>query len=71
MSTATTTTLSPTEPVARPHLRRRDCTGYINSDWTRVSQLIAPGDISGDGIPDLLTVENGTLWLFPGNRSAA
>ena len=57
-------------PVGRPSTcADSDCTGYNTSDWTSVSQLIAPGDLSGDGVPDLLTVENGTLWLFPGNRS--
>ena len=54
-------------PVGRPnHCADNDCTGYDTNSWTNISQLIAPGDMDGDGIPDLLTVENDTLWLFPG-----
>jgi hypothetical protein len=54
-------------PVMRPdHCADTDCTGYDTTSWANISQLIAAGDMTGDGIPDLLTVENGTLWLFPG-----
>ncbi|GIL28962.1 hypothetical protein NUM_42160 [Actinocatenispora comari] len=42
-----------------------DCSSYTTTDWSHVTQLIAPGDMTGDGKPDLLTVEDGTLWLFP------
>jgi hypothetical protein len=42
-----------------------DCTGY-GSDWSAVTQLVAPGDITDDGLPDLVTKEGNYLWLFPG-----
>jgi hypothetical protein len=44
---------------------KTDCTGY-GSDWSAVTQLIAPGDMTGDDAPDLVTKEGNYLWLFPG-----
>ncbi|WP_143676653.1 FG-GAP-like repeat-containing protein [Streptomyces sp. TLI_146] len=41
------------------------CQGY-NADWQRVTQVITPGDVDGDGRNDLITVEKGMLWLFEG-----
>jgi hypothetical protein len=46
-----------------------NCTGYDAADWSQVSSLLAVGDVyagvPGDhGLPDLLTVENGQLWLY-------
>lgn len=46
-----------------------DCTGYNTTDWSTVTQLLAPGDVDGDGLPDLITVENGTIWLFTGSTT--
>jgi hypothetical protein len=48
-----------------------NCTGYDTTDWSEVTSMVAPGDVyagvSGDhGLPDLLTVENGDLWLYHG-----
>ncbi len=61
-------TLANRSPVTRPGTcADADCTGYVSTDWSHVTQLIAPGDMDGDGIPDLLTVEDGTLWLYPGS----
>jgi hypothetical protein len=45
------------------------CTGY-GSDWSGVTQLIAPGDVNQDGNPDLITVEGTKLWLFLGGGSS-
>lgn len=47
-----------------------NCTGY-SSTWSSVSQLLAvgdpfPGAPAADPPPSVLTVENGQLWLFPG-----
>ncbi|WP_328467979.1 FG-GAP-like repeat-containing protein [Streptomyces sp. NBC_00448] len=56
--------------VFRPTCASTDCTGY-GSNWNNVTQLIAPGDINADGNPDLITVENGTTWLFLGSSQAS
>ncbi|MGW0664879.1 FG-GAP-like repeat-containing protein [Streptodolium elevatio] len=45
---------------------------YNSADWSDVEQILAIGDATGDGRPDLITVERGTdgtrrLWLFPGS----
>jgi hypothetical protein len=42
------------------------CTGYDSTDWSEVTQILAPGDVYGNGHPDLLTVENDQLWLYNG-----
>jgi hypothetical protein len=41
----------------------------IGSGWGAMRTIVAPGDWSGDGIPDLLAVRasDGTLLLYPGN----
>jgi hypothetical protein len=39
------------------------------SDWTTTTQMIAPGDLDGDGLPDIVTVEGGALWLSHGSTS--
>lgn len=36
------------------------------SNWSTVNQLVAPGDVTGDGLPDLITVEGGNLLFWPG-----
>lgn len=55
-----------------------NCTGYPGgtanpntSNWAGVQQIIAPGDAwsgaaSDTGLASLITVENGTLWLYQG-----
>lgn len=43
-----------------------NCTGYDSGSWSEASQLLAPGDVYGTGLPDLLTVENDQLWLYEG-----
>ncbi|MFF7632298.1 ricin-type beta-trefoil lectin domain protein [Kitasatospora sp. NPDC008050] len=43
-----------------------DCTGYDPS-WHSTTQILATNGIdNGDGLPDLITVENGQLWYYPG-----
>ena len=35
--------------------------------WKTSRQILAPGDLTGDALPDLLQVDSGgTLWLYPG-----
>ena len=39
----------------------------IYSDWSTRTRVIAPGDVTGDYLPDLLSVDSGgTLWIYPG-----
>ncbi|MGW0707197.1 trypsin-like serine protease [Streptomyces sp. NPDC002643] len=40
----------------------------IATGWKGARQILAPGDVSGDALPDLVTVDSGgTLWRYPGN----
>ncbi len=43
-----------------------NCAGYDGTDWSETTQILAPGDVYGNGLPDLLAVENGQLWLYEG-----
>jgi FG-GAP-like repeat len=54
--------------TTRPACVTGDCTGYT-ADWSAVTQLIAPGDVDGDGYPDVITVESDMLWLFRGTST--
>src|SRR5580700_7352285 len=36
------------------------------TNWSAASQLLAPGDVTGDGLPDLITKEGSDLLLWPG-----
>lgn len=57
-----------------------NCTGYqTNSTWTGLTQLVATNDLYATdpvagvaaSVPfDLLTVENGSLWLYQANNGA-
>ena len=46
-----------------------NCTGYDSTDWSDAMQILATGDVYGTGLPDLLTVENGQLWMYEGEFS--
>jgi RHS repeat-associated protein len=40
----------------------------IGSGWGTFKSVIAPGDFTGDGKPDLIGIgTDGSLWLYPGN----
>ncbi|MCX4781720.1 FG-GAP-like repeat-containing protein [Streptomyces sp. NBC_01264] len=55
------------------HAGRADGTTYAarvrtGTGWQTYSALVAPGDFSGDGLPDLLARDrSGVLWLFRGD----
>ncbi|MFC9635349.1 trypsin-like serine protease [Streptomyces mirabilis] len=37
------------------------------SDWRTRTRVVAPGDVTGDALPDLLSVDSGgVLWIYPG-----
>ena len=40
----------------------------IFTNWKTRTRIIAPGDVTGDYLPDLLSVDSGgALWIYPGN----
>ncbi|MFF4399394.1 trypsin-like serine protease [Streptomyces sp. NPDC001480] len=42
-------------------------TQQIFDNWKTRTRIIAPGDLTGDYLPDLLSVDSGgTMWLYPG-----
>ncbi|MFJ3235674.1 FG-GAP-like repeat-containing protein [Streptomyces sp. NPDC086787] len=55
-------------PVTRPECTKGNCAVYA-ADWSAVGQITAPGDVNGDGHPDLVTLENDHLWLFLGSTT--
>jgi hypothetical protein len=39
----------------------------VPGNWSGINAMVAPGDLTGDGKPDLLVRRtNGSLWLYPG-----
>ncbi|MGR3869760.1 trypsin-like serine protease [Streptomyces graminifolii] len=39
----------------------------IFADWKTRTRIIAPGDVTGDYLPDLVSVDSsGVLWIYPG-----
>ncbi|MGY6023213.1 trypsin-like serine protease [Streptomyces spinosirectus] len=39
----------------------------IATGWKTRTRIIAPGDVNGDYLPDLLSVDSGgTMWVYPG-----
>ena len=41
---------------------------YLGAGWNAYDTILAPGDLNGDGLPDLLARDHhGNLWLYPGN----
>jgi hypothetical protein len=42
-------------------------TQKIADDWKSRTQIVTPGDVTGDDLPDLLSVDaSGVLWTYPG-----
>ncbi|MEU4168386.1 trypsin-like serine protease [Streptomyces sp. NPDC026665] len=42
-------------------------TDKIFTNWKTRTRIIAPGDITGDGLPDMLSVDSaGAMWEYPG-----
>ncbi|MGW7259244.1 trypsin-like serine protease [Streptomyces sp. NPDC054834] len=47
-------------------------TQQIFDNWETRTRIIAPGDLTGDYLPDLLSVDSGgTMWLYPGKGNGA
>ncbi|WP_405589045.1 trypsin-like serine protease [Streptomyces sp. NBC_01092] len=43
-------------------------TKTLFSNWKTRTRIVAPGDVTGDYRPDLLSVDSaGALWIYPGN----
>ncbi|MFD9791998.1 FG-GAP-like repeat-containing protein [Streptomyces sp. NPDC059070] len=40
--------------------------GAPSPDWSKVTSFVSAGDVTWDTYPDLLTVEDGSLYLYPG-----
>ncbi|WP_308377993.1 trypsin-like serine protease [Streptomyces sp. ISL-98] len=39
----------------------------IASSWSTRRQIIVPGDVTGDALPDMLSIDSsGVLWIYPG-----
>lgn len=58
-----------TKPACAPTADNADnCATYDATDWSEVTQILAPGDIypstAADPPPSLLTIENGQLWIY-------
>ncbi|CAL9296359.1 trypsin-like serine protease [Streptomyces olindensis] len=42
-------------------------TQQIADNWTTRTRIITPGDVTGDYLPDLLSVDSaGVMWIYPG-----
>ncbi|MFF7155697.1 ricin-type beta-trefoil lectin domain protein [Streptomyces sp. NPDC008139] len=49
-------------PLNRP-------SGSPSADWSQTTAVISAGDVNLDAYPDVLAVENGALYLFPGTAN--
>ncbi len=72
-------------PTCSTSTRSGNCSGYDSTNWSGVTQILAPGDAwtgapactSGPaancdtGLPSLLTVQGGKLWLYQGQFTNA
>ncbi|MBC2905119.1 trypsin-like serine protease [Streptomyces cupreus] len=47
-------------------------TTKVADDWKTRTRIVTPGDVTGDYLPDLLSVDSaGKLWLYPGKGNGA
>ncbi|KPH96731.1 Trypsin [Actinobacteria bacterium OK074] len=47
-------------------------TKKLYDDWKTRKRIITPGDLTGDGLPDLASVDSGgTLWIYPGKGNGS
>lgn len=47
-------------------------TKRIADNWKSRTRIITPGDVTGDYLPDLLSVDSaGALWIYPGKGNGA
>jgi hypothetical protein len=56
------------------YIRSTDSTSVdkIFTGWKTRTRVVAPGDVTGDGLPDLLSVDSGgTLWIYPGKGNGS
>ncbi|MGW0966325.1 trypsin-like serine protease [Streptomyces sp. NPDC002516] len=45
----------------------RSATDKLFTNWKTRARIIAPGDLTGDGLPDILSVDSaGVMWEYPG-----
>jgi hypothetical protein len=42
----------------------------VSTGWQGLDRITAPGDLTGDGLPDLLARQGDGLWLYPGRLTA-
>ena len=38
----------------------------VGGGWNAMHRIVAPGDLTGDALPDLLTVDSAASWIYPG-----
>ena len=47
-------------------------TTQIYDNWKTRTRIITPGDVTGDALPDLLSVDSGgALWIYPGKGNGS
>lgn len=47
-------------------------TQQIFDNWKSRTRIVAPGDVTGDALPDLLSVDSsGYLWIYPGKGNGS